>query len=77
MKIIFEFISPQDLKNCIDQKDLEKLKQLVNSLKEKRNQEPGSEYSKYSKAIGLLTGIINEIQQKNALETLIQANLEY
>jgi hypothetical protein len=74
MKTILEFINPLKLSTLINNLDIDALKTLVATIKNTRSEREGKEYSRYSKAITELNGIIRELERKKALLFLIESN---
>ena len=77
LSLTLQFISPFDLKEMILRRDETGLQNVVKQLKEKRNDSPGKNYSKYTREITILNSCLRECKTENAIKFLKESNKNY
>ena len=77
IQTLMEFKNPEEIRTMIIQGDEDGIKNLINTILEKRKESKGSEYTRYSKAITILRDALKQIQTNNSLKMIIQANEDY
>jgi hypothetical protein len=77
LPLTLQLISPFNLKEMILRRDETGLQNVIKQLKEKRNDSPGKNYSRYTREITILNSCLRECKTENAINSLKESNKNY
>lgn len=74
---MFQYMQPEELKDIIETRNEDKIESFINILKKERDKSLGINYPKFTAAITVLEGCLEQSRRENALHRMIEANRIY